>query len=562
MDCEGQVADLDIVVVGAGISGLTAAHFLLERDPSLRIIVLEASDRVGGRLTGCPVDIANSTEPKKFDLGGEWILPSQSNTIELLDRLNLQTFPNEASPNYKSDHRNLKRLIQVGRKGTIREIDSCSPITLLPSRPSRNTGIRSWLANLELMYITWKLDRIGRNISMVNPYSYDYSKNPYSGLYNSRGLDSMSVEGFLLTNTRFQSVRDVITIQLRFLCGMDPASMSLLFLLAYAQSQSGSFSNFLYGKSPEQESNESMMSSNNNPVKIVNGAWQISERLKKIFEDKNILRMNEPVQGLTQIDINPLNPNKNENSSLQTQASYVTTKTGSTYKCKHIICAVPPNMIPQIEFSPPLPASKQYMINSMNMGSYIKFVLTYDEAYWKGIGYSGDFVSAGGGAQRTFTTIEGDPITVLCDGTTYDGIPALVGFLGGRLAVQWGQKGTEALKSNILENLSRYFGTWVREPAGFFVKDWSEERFLGGGSVCVPAVGSMHAFHTLRQPYGTIHFAGTETAVDYYGTISGAIQVNMIFLADLETNLLVKHFQKNFCNTCCLFLFRRDKEQQ
>ena len=78
MDCEGQVADLDIVVVGAGISGLTAAHFLLERDPSLRIIVLEASDRVGGRLTGCPVDIANSTDTKLFDLGGEWILPSQA----------------------------------------------------------------------------------------------------------------------------------------------------------------------------------------------------------------------------------------------------------------------------------------------------------------------------------------------------------------------------------------------------------------------------------------------------------------------------------------------------
>ena len=555
MDCEGQVADLDIVVVGAGISGLTAAHFLLERDPSLRIIVLEASDRVGGRLTGCPVDIANSTDTKIFDLGGEWILPSQANTIELLDRLNLQTFPNEASPNYKSEHRNFKKLIQVGRKGTIREIDSRSPITLLPSRPSRNTGIRSWLANLELMYITWKLDRIGRNISMASPYSYGYSKTPYSGPYDSRGLDSMSVEGFLITNTRFPSVRDVITIQLRFLCGVDPASMSLLFLLAYANSQSGGFANFLYGKSAEQESNKGMMSSNNSPVKIVNGAWQICERLKKIFEDKKILRMNEPVQGLTQIDVMPLNQNKNENSSLSTHASYVTTKTGSTYKCKHIICAVPPNMIPQIEFSPPLPASKQYMINSMNMGSYIKFVLTYDEAYWKGIGYSGDFVSAGGGAQRTFSTIEGDPITVICDGTTYDGIPALVGFLGGRLAVQWGQKGTEALKSTILENLSRYFGTWVREPAGFFVKDWSEERFLGGGSVCVPAVGSMHAFHTLRQPYGTIHFAGTETAVDYYGTISGAIQVNMLFLTIWKRSLKIwkhKHFQPFFYNICCL----------
>ena len=129
----------------------------------------------------------------------------------------------------------------------------------------------------------------------------------------------------------------------------------------------------------------------------------------------------------------------------------------------------------------------------MNMGSYIKFVLTYDEAYWLNTGYSGDLVSAGG--FQKVSTLEGEPITVLCDGTTYDGVPALVGFLGGRLAVQWGQKGIDALQNTVLENLSKYFGTWAREPVGFFIKDWSDETFLGGGGVCAPVVGSMHSFN-------------------------------------------------------------------
>jgi oxygen-dependent protoporphyrinogen oxidase len=50
-----------VVVVGAGITGLTAAFTLVTRDPGLRVTVLEASPRVGGKIlttpfAGRPVD--------------------------------------------------------------------------------------------------------------------------------------------------------------------------------------------------------------------------------------------------------------------------------------------------------------------------------------------------------------------------------------------------------------------------------------------------------------------------------------------------------------------------
>ena len=516
--------DLDVIVIGAGLSGLTSVQFLLERDPSLRILILEASDRVGGRLAGVPVQIANSDQPKTFDFGGEWLLDDQKNVLELLDRLKLQTFSDYNSSYSDTKSQYLKKLIQVGRKGKVRQIDASSPSTLLPSRPSRDTGIRSWMANLELMYLIWKLDRISRQISMANPYSYTSSTNPDHYMRHARGLDSISVEAYLVSNTRFQSVRDVITIKCRFMCGKDPSSISMLFLLAYANSQAGGFSNFLYGR-PSHEGHDHEKKQLAKPLKVVHGAWQICERLQKTFADKKILRLNEPVQGIASLDVD-LSKHKENSPSFRTPSAYVTTKTGSTYKCKHVICAVPPNMLSQIEFSPPLPPAKRHIINSMSMGSYIKFVLTYDEAYWLNTGYSGDLVSAGG--FQKVSTLEGEPITVLCDGTTYDGVPALVGFLGGRLAVQWGQKGIDALKSTVLENLSKYFGTWAREPVAFFIKDWSDETFLGGGGVCAPVVGSMHSFYTLRQPCGSVHFAGTETAVDYYGSMSGAIQVRIL----------------------------------
>jgi oxygen-dependent protoporphyrinogen oxidase len=44
-----------VVVVGAGVGGLTTAHRLLRADPSLDVIVLEAADRTGGRLASAKV---------------------------------------------------------------------------------------------------------------------------------------------------------------------------------------------------------------------------------------------------------------------------------------------------------------------------------------------------------------------------------------------------------------------------------------------------------------------------------------------------------------------------
>jgi len=37
-----MVVDVDVVVVGAGISGLTAAYTILTRDPGIRLVVIEA----------------------------------------------------------------------------------------------------------------------------------------------------------------------------------------------------------------------------------------------------------------------------------------------------------------------------------------------------------------------------------------------------------------------------------------------------------------------------------------------------------------------------------------
>ena len=69
--------EADVVVIGAGLSGLAAADSLKTHDPSLQVIVLEASDRVGGRT------VSGTIGDKSFDLGGQWILPEHKPLLQV-----------------------------------------------------------------------------------------------------------------------------------------------------------------------------------------------------------------------------------------------------------------------------------------------------------------------------------------------------------------------------------------------------------------------------------------------------------------------------------------------
>lgn len=74
----------DVVIIGAGASGLTAATEL--KKAGLSVAVLEARDRVGGRLWTREIDGA------MLEIGGQWVSPDQDALIETLDDLGLETY--------------------------------------------------------------------------------------------------------------------------------------------------------------------------------------------------------------------------------------------------------------------------------------------------------------------------------------------------------------------------------------------------------------------------------------------------------------------------------------
>ena len=75
--------EADVVVIGAGLAGLSAARKLTQA--GRRVCVVEARERVGGRTYSSPLGEGI------VDLGGQWIGPTHAHMLQLVEEFGLQT---------------------------------------------------------------------------------------------------------------------------------------------------------------------------------------------------------------------------------------------------------------------------------------------------------------------------------------------------------------------------------------------------------------------------------------------------------------------------------------
>ena len=435
-----KLESTDVVVIGAGLAGLQAA--LNVQRTGKTVTLVEARDRVGGRTVSQQVGSAT------FDLGGQWLGPTQNRLSRLTAQAGLRTFP--------TFHEGKKILNHDGKISTYN--------SSIPSISALNLAV--------LQVALMRVESARKKIPVTAPMR----------ARNAATLDATSVETVKRKLIPTRGVRGIFDAAARVIFGAEPAELSLLHFLTYLNAGGGLLKLSEIEGGAQQE-------------RFAGGAQELSKYLASKL-DRGV-QFNWPVRKIVQKKTKVTVHSDHESVSAQ-----------------RVILAVPPNLAGKIDYEPPMPASREHLTQSTTMGQTIKCIATYNEAFWRQQGFSGEVVSTQG------------PITVIFDNTSYDGKqPALLAFLVGNEGRRWSQQSEEHRKQMVLANFAKYFGKDALRPNEFVEKDWSKDAWALGCPTASPSPGVWtSSAHALREPVGRIHFAGTETAKEWMGYMEGALE--------------------------------------
>lgn len=242
----------DVVVVGAGLSGLEAARVLVAA--GRRVLVLEARDRVGGRTLSRTTEGLGLEGPAStFDFGGQWIGPTQDRVISISKKLGLRTFRQHVAG---------ERLLELG--GRVSRYRGSVPRVGIFATLMSGLGIA-------------QLEALGRLIDPVSPW-----KSPLA-----RQLDTMSVEDWARTTLPSAQARALLSISNEMLLTVPMAEVSTLQFLSYLRSGGGFF------RITESEGGAQQ-------DRFVDGAQAIAIGLARELGDR--VRLGTPVREVRQTD--------------------------------------------------------------------------------------------------------------------------------------------------------------------------------------------------------------------------------------------------------------------
>lgn len=238
------MTDVDVVVVGAGYAGLSAAAALSAAGVSVQ--VLEARDRVGGRVLS-----EQLLDGLVVDNGGQWAGPTQRKLLALAEQTGVATFPTHDTGDnveWLGDDRHLYT-------GPIPSGD-----------PDAMAEAVTAMLDLNLMALEVPLDA---------PW-----KAPLAAEW-----DAVTMQSWLDTEVEHEGARQVLALGVQAVFSCEPQDLSLLHFLFYVHS-AGSLTQLLGVTGCAQDR------------RFVGGAQEVAKRLAADLGERLVL--GSPVRAISQ----------------------------------------------------------------------------------------------------------------------------------------------------------------------------------------------------------------------------------------------------------------------
>jgi monoamine oxidase len=331
----------DVVVIGGGFAGLTAARRLTQRHKS--VIVLEARDRVGGRVWN-----HNLGGGVVSERGGTFVGPTQDRVLALAKEFGIGTFPT-----YDTGK-------DIYINGSTRlEYDDTNPLTgNAPPDP---------LALPNLATIVMEMDNLSKSVPVGAPWTAAKAHE-----WDTQTLESW-INAHIAVTPQFKALLPVAT---RPIFGAEPHELSLLFVLFYIASSGnaqnpGTFERNFNTRGGGQQD------------RFFGGSQQIAihaaHQLGKRVVLSSPARTIEQHKGTVTVHSDKL-----------------------IVKAKHAIVAMPPVLAGRIHYPSGLPSGRHQLTDRFPQGTLTKVAAVYDTPFWRNEGFTGQALSTAGPVSATF----------------------------------------------------------------------------------------------------------------------------------------------------------------